>query len=161
MRQSRNRLRRLQADQLLRDRWYPIDVIAPPPKVHPHIAAIGPTEARKCLRERSNAEINIAEEPTTGIAGCCARAASGHAAVLPSPAMNSRRRIADLQADRNKSSAIKVAGKPSRTAGPAAMSLAGPWPTRPIRFRAGPLIGAHRARARQPVKAVLAPAFDP
>jgi hypothetical protein len=25
--------------------------------------------------------------------GCCARAASGHAAVLPSPAMNSRRRI--------------------------------------------------------------------
>jgi len=34
------------------------------------------------------------QDPITGIAGCCARAASGHAAaVLPSPAMNSRRRI--------------------------------------------------------------------
>ena len=32
----------------------------------------------------------------TGIAGCCARAASGQAAALPSPAMNSRRRICDL-----------------------------------------------------------------
>ena len=33
--------------------------------------------------------------PITGIAGCCARAASGHAAVAPTiPLMNSRRRIA-------------------------------------------------------------------
>ena len=33
-------------------------------------------------------------KPTTGIAGCCARAASGHAtAAPPSSAMNSRRRI--------------------------------------------------------------------
>ena len=31
--------------------------------------------------------------PTTGIAACCARATSGHAAALPSPAMNSRRFI--------------------------------------------------------------------
>jgi hypothetical protein len=31
--------------------------------------------------------------PTTGSAGCCARATSGHAAALPIPAMNSRRRI--------------------------------------------------------------------
>ena len=29
--------------------------------------------------------------PTTGIAGCCARAASGHAAAPPSSVMNSRR----------------------------------------------------------------------
>src|SRR5262249_11043236 len=34
--------------------------------------------------------------PITGSAGCCARAANGHAAALPSPAMNSRRRISDL-----------------------------------------------------------------
>ena len=34
--------------------------------------------------------------PITGIVGCCARAASGLAAALPSPAMNSRRRIRDL-----------------------------------------------------------------
>ena len=31
--------------------------------------------------------------PTTGIAGCCARAASGHAAAAPSAATNSRRLI--------------------------------------------------------------------
>jgi hypothetical protein len=31
--------------------------------------------------------------PTTGIAGCCARTANGHAGALPSPAMNARRRI--------------------------------------------------------------------
>jgi hypothetical protein len=35
--------------------------------------------------------------PTSGIFGCCARAASGQAAaVLPSPAINSRRRIGHL-----------------------------------------------------------------
>ena len=34
----------LQADQLLRERSYPIGVIpAHPPEVHPHVAAIGPT----------------------------------------------------------------------------------------------------------------------
>jgi hypothetical protein len=31
--------------------------------------------------------------PITGIAGCCALATSGHAAALPSPTMNCRRRI--------------------------------------------------------------------
>jgi hypothetical protein len=33
----------LQTDQLLRDRLYPIDVVAGPTKVDPHVAAIGPT----------------------------------------------------------------------------------------------------------------------
>jgi hypothetical protein len=42
----------VQADQLLRKHSYPIDVIAAPTKVHPHVAAIGPTKARKGLRER-------------------------------------------------------------------------------------------------------------
>jgi hypothetical protein len=37
----------------------------------------------------------LCNSPITGIACCCARAASGHAAALPSPAMNSRRRILD------------------------------------------------------------------
>src|SRR5262249_23480281 len=40
----------LQADQLLRERSYPIDVSAAPTKVHPNVAAIGPTQARKRLR---------------------------------------------------------------------------------------------------------------
>jgi hypothetical protein len=42
----------LQADQLLRERSYPIDVTAGPTKVDPHVAAIGPTQVRKRLRER-------------------------------------------------------------------------------------------------------------
>jgi hypothetical protein len=45
----------LQADQLLRERWYPIDRRTP--KVHPHIAAIGPTQARKRLSERRNVSL--------------------------------------------------------------------------------------------------------
>jgi hypothetical protein len=35
----------LQAYQLLRERSYPIDVSTAPPKVDPHVAAIGPTQA--------------------------------------------------------------------------------------------------------------------
>ena len=42
----------LQADQLLRECSYPIDVTAAPTKVHPHVAAIGPTDVRKRLCER-------------------------------------------------------------------------------------------------------------
>jgi hypothetical protein len=47
----------LQTDQLLRERPYPIDVIAVPPKVHPHVAAIGPTQVRKRLRERRDVSL--------------------------------------------------------------------------------------------------------
>jgi hypothetical protein len=49
----------LQADQLLRERSYPIDVTAAPPKVHPHVAAVGPTQARKRLRERRVATLPL------------------------------------------------------------------------------------------------------
>jgi hypothetical protein len=49
----------LQANQLLRERSHPIDVIlAAPPKVHPHVAAIGPTRVRKRLRERREARLH-------------------------------------------------------------------------------------------------------
>jgi hypothetical protein len=41
----------LQADQLLRESLYSIDVIAEPTRVHPHVAAIGQTQARKRLCE--------------------------------------------------------------------------------------------------------------
>jgi hypothetical protein len=47
----------LQADQFLRGRSYPIDVIAGPTKVHPRVAAIDPTEARKRLNERRDVTI--------------------------------------------------------------------------------------------------------
>jgi hypothetical protein len=49
----------LQADQLLRECSYPIDVSAAPPKLHPHIAAIGPTQVRKPLRERRVAKLRL------------------------------------------------------------------------------------------------------
>jgi hypothetical protein len=51
------RLVGLQADQFLRERSYPIDVGAAPPEVHPHVAAIGPTQARKHLSERRDARL--------------------------------------------------------------------------------------------------------
>ena len=47
----------LRADQLLGERSYPINVIAEPAKVHPHVAAIGPTEIRKRLSERRDASL--------------------------------------------------------------------------------------------------------
>jgi hypothetical protein len=39
----------LQADQLLRERSHPIDVASAKPTVHPHVAALGPTQVRKRL----------------------------------------------------------------------------------------------------------------
>jgi hypothetical protein len=47
----------LQTDQLLRRRSYPIDVIAGPPRDNPHVAAIGPTQARKRLSEPRDASL--------------------------------------------------------------------------------------------------------
>jgi len=41
----------------VRERSYPIDVIAVPPKVYPHAAAIGPTQVRKRLRERGEVKL--------------------------------------------------------------------------------------------------------
>jgi len=38
--------------------------------------------------------------PITGIAGCCARAASGHAAAPPSRVMNARRLMSDMGSSR-------------------------------------------------------------
>jgi len=46
----------LQADQLVRERSYPI-VITAAQRGHPHVAAIGPTQIRKRLRERSDATL--------------------------------------------------------------------------------------------------------
>src|SRR5262249_2954863 len=47
----------LLAGQLLRERSYPIDVIAVPTKIRPHVAGIGPTQVRKRLSERSDASL--------------------------------------------------------------------------------------------------------
>jgi hypothetical protein len=50
----------------------------------------GATQTVKFLESSADRALR---NPTTGTAGCCARTASGHAAALPSPAMNCRRRI--------------------------------------------------------------------
>src|SRR5262249_4785071 len=47
----------LHADQLLRERSCPIGVTGVPPNVHPHVAAIGPTQVRKRLREPSDVSL--------------------------------------------------------------------------------------------------------
>src|SRR6516225_9004922 len=39
----------------------------------------------------------LLRNPTTGIAACCARAASGHAAAPPSSVMNSRRLLSNME----------------------------------------------------------------
>ena len=88
-----------QADQLLRERSHPIDVSAAPPKVHPHVAAVGPTQARKRLSERGELKLRhgivfVAARSTPMRRmrfGCCARAASGQTAAPPRNLMNSRR----------------------------------------------------------------------
>jgi hypothetical protein len=89
-----------QADQLLRERSHPIDVSAAPPKVHPHVAAIGPTQGRKSLRERREARLPQGVVLSNGMSTpmrrtplpCCARAASGPAtAAQPRSVIVSRR----------------------------------------------------------------------
>jgi hypothetical protein len=52
----------------------------------------GRNEIIRCGHEKGEPALRY---PTTGTAGCCARAAGGHAAAPPSPAMKSRRRILD------------------------------------------------------------------
>jgi hypothetical protein len=47
----------LQTDQLLREHSHRIAVTAGPTKVHPHVAANGPAQARKRLRERREARL--------------------------------------------------------------------------------------------------------
>ena len=75
-----------------------------PPKKRTSTCTLRPTVQPKPASARANAE--SAAFPSFSLrpvstpirrkrSACCARAASGHAAVLPSPLMNSRRRILD------------------------------------------------------------------
>jgi hypothetical protein len=59
----------LQADQFLRERSYPIGVTAAPTNVHPHVAAIVPTQVRKRLNERGDPSASR----RIGKTNCCVR----------------------------------------------------------------------------------------
>ena len=87
------------ADQVGRQFRQAIVVIVRPAVFDRHVAALDVAGFAQALAECRHAicgrrrPTRRSRNPITGIAGCCARAASGHAAALPSPAMNSRRRI--------------------------------------------------------------------
>jgi hypothetical protein len=80
----------LQADQFLCEHSYPIGAIAVPPKVNPHIAAIGPTQVRKRLRERSVTKVgpriaSVARREHPDSPHARAAAPAPQAATLPNP----------------------------------------------------------------------------
>jgi hypothetical protein len=89
--------------ELLRERSYPIDVIAVRPKLNPHVAAI-PAKVRKRLRERREARLRQGivffpwhEDANAPHAVALLRARRERprrrAAAPPKSVMNSRRRI--------------------------------------------------------------------
>ena len=84
-------------NQISRERWQSIDIDRRPSDIRsprsdplhsPFPGSLGGTQHKI----PSGPAIAALRNPTTGIAGCCARAASGHAAAAPpSSVMNSRR----------------------------------------------------------------------
>jgi hypothetical protein len=86
----------LSANQFSRQRRQSIELIFGPAMFNRYVFALvkaGLFQAWRKARSRSVIVSGDAawRNPTTGIAGCCARAASGHAAVPQSSVMNSRR----------------------------------------------------------------------
>jgi hypothetical protein len=92
----------LQTDQLPGERSYPIGVTAAPTKINPHVAAIGPTQFRKRLREPrddilSRGIVFVAPNEHADASYAFALLRPRHdrppTAALPNPAMNVRRFI--------------------------------------------------------------------
>jgi hypothetical protein len=97
--------------------------------------SIKPVSLRPC---RNKAAINspasgepVPRYPITGTAGCCPRAATGHTAAPPSPAINSRRRISALQRFVGKPIAIRDALEPLLMAAPGRSPTTGAFAPRP------------------------------
>ena len=102
-RRRRNDHGHLPANQFRRHRRQPIILTLRPAVFDRHVLALddsrfrpdrGGTRPRRCARLGRPP----LRKPITGIAGCCARAASGHAAAPPSSVMNSRRFMRPLHA---------------------------------------------------------------
>ena len=87
----------LAADQIGRQRWQPIVLILRPAVFDRDVLTFDIAGLLQALTECGHTKARAAaggpplRKPITGIAGCCARAASGHAAAPPSSVMNSRR----------------------------------------------------------------------
>jgi hypothetical protein len=89
--------RDLPANQFGRQRRQPLPLVLGPPVIDGNVFTLDVAGLLEALTERSQAiRISVrrlaVEDPITGIAGCCARAITGHAAAAPpSSVMNSRR----------------------------------------------------------------------
>ena len=88
----------LPANQIGRQRRQPVDLILGPAVFDRDVLAFDIAGVLQALAKsraddpRNLQAIRAPRKPITGIAGCCARAASGHAAAAPpSSVMNSRR----------------------------------------------------------------------
>ena len=90
VRRERNQFRRVSANA--------VGITPAPTSVDPHVAAVDPAQLLQSLQERRDASLRfrivraVMSTPMRRIrSGCCARAASGHAAAPPISVMNSRR----------------------------------------------------------------------
>jgi hypothetical protein len=90
-----------ECDQFRRVFAFAVSIVLAPADVDPHISAIDPTQVLKALQESATracpsrlSAVRFMSTPMRRIrSGCCARAATGHAAAPPSVTMNSRRGI--------------------------------------------------------------------
>ena len=89
----------LAANQIGRQCRQPIVLVRPPSDIRSPRSALNVAGFAQTLAKRAHSGPRVRSgdaplrNPITGIAGCCARAASGHAAAPPSSVMNSRRFI--------------------------------------------------------------------
>ena len=93
---------RRERDQFRRVSANVVGIACGPAVVDPHVAAVGPAQLLQPLQERRDAGLRfrivrgceLISTPMRRIrSGCCARAASGHAAAAAESVMNSRRLI--------------------------------------------------------------------
>jgi hypothetical protein len=88
----------LAANKLGRKRWQPFVLILRPAILERHILSLDVASILQACRiaatrKASGFDDPLPRNPTTGIVGCCAHAADGHAAAPPISVMNSRRLI--------------------------------------------------------------------
>ena len=119
------------ANQFGRQRRQSIDLILGPAVFDRHVLALdiaGVLQAlAKCAQTVRDGSGDVgSRNPITGIAGCCARAASGHAAAAPpSSVMNSRRFIRSIASDAS-SRRGSIADWRASSQGPAALRISTP-----------------------------------